>query len=140
MSELDTMSLDELKEQATMLEISYPANILAETLIKKINAVLSGDDPEDAKPAKAAKAVAVPVEDKNKRVWIVIAEDPVDSQPAFVSVNGKSFRIKRGIPVEVPEYILYTLRSAKKSQLNPETKEWRQIDTFPFYLTEAPAA
>jgi len=137
MSELNNMSLDELKEQATMLEISYPSNILAETLIKKINAVLLGDDPEDAKPSKA---VAVTVENKSKKVWIVIAEDPVDSQPAFVSVNGKSFRIKRGIPVEVPEYILYTLRSAKKSQLNPETKEWRQIDTFPFYLTEAPAA
>jgi hypothetical protein len=136
MSELNTMSLDEVKEQADILEVPYTSKTSRDALIKKVEAALSGDEQEDVKPAK--KAVET-VENKNKKVWIVIAEDPIDSQPAYVGVNGKSFRIKRGIPVEVPEYILYTLRAAKKSSFNPETKEWRQIDTFPFYVTEAPA-
>jgi hypothetical protein len=29
--------------------------------------------------------------------------------------------------------------AGKKKSYNPDSKEWREIDTFPFYATEAPA-
>ena len=133
MSELNTMSLDEVKDQADILEISYANNISRDTLIKKIENSLSGTEEVKA-PAKAEVAGT----DKKKKVWIVIAENENDKQPAYVRVNGRSFRIKRGMPVEVPEYILYTLRMAKRSTMDAETRQWRQIETYPFYITEAP--
>lgn len=134
MSELSTMSLDEVKEQADILEITYTAKISRDSLIKKIEASLSGEV-KDKEPVKTV----VSGSDKKKKVWIVIAENENDKQPAYVRVNGRPFRIKRGMPVEVPEYILYTLRMAKRSTMDAETRQWRQIETYPFYITEKPA-
>jgi len=136
MSELDTMSLDELKEQADILEVAYPHNITQATLLKKVEAALNGEEAEEEAPApKVEQPKAV---DIKKKVWIVISEDPTDNQTAFVGVNGKSFRIKRGIPVEIPEYILPTLKRAQKEVLDAQTKTWRKIPTYSYQIIEKP--
>jgi hypothetical protein len=137
MSELTDMSIEELKEQATILGVAFPNNITAPTLIKKIEAALDGSEQDDELEGEVKAPEAKPTNLKEK-TWIIISEDPTDKQPAFVGVNGKHYRIKRGVPVEVPTHILFTLKAAKKQILDSETGEWRKIPTYSFHETDAP--
>ena len=37
-----------------------------------------------------------------------------ENQEVFVAVNGKRFKIKRGVPIDVPEYIEEALRHSEE--------------------------
>lgn len=138
MSELDTLSLTELKEQAKILGLTFPSNIGASTLRTKIQAALdgvaSGADSEEARDEVAAIVAKEAKRPPSKQNWItiMIAEDEQDRQPAFVGVNGKSYRIRRGEPVQVPPEVVEVLQHAKQAITNPRTGDIKYVPTYPW--------
>jgi len=129
MSEVNlyNLSLDELKEQARILGIVVRGNVSIDTLRTKIKAAVEIEPPaaESNKPKEDLGR-------KNGWVTIVIAEDEQDTQPAFVGVNGKSYRIRRGEPVAVPPEVVAVLNDAQQVVVNAKTGQSKKIPTYPF--------
>lgn len=124
MSELNVNQLtyNELKEQARMLDLDIKGNASAEEYRAALRAAVGEDAP--AKPAKENKGW----------VKIYIAEDENDQQPAFVGVNGKSYRIRRGEEVEVPPEVVEVLRNAVQRVWDGRNQEWKLVPTYPWSL------
>jgi hypothetical protein len=121
---LDVLGLEELKEQARILGISLKGGLSEETLRSKIREVLGGTSSDDEEP------VVVLDQQVKSRVKIRIHEDENDKYPVFVGVNGKSYRIQRGVDVDVPAEVAEVLRNAVQSVTrNGET---RQVPTYSF--------
>ena len=130
MSEVNlySLSIDELKEQARILGIVVRGNVSAETLRNKIRSAIEIEPPADQK---------VKTEDLGRKkdwITIVIAEDENDTQPAFVGVNGKSYRIRRGEPVPVPPEVVRVLRDAQQVVVNPKDGSSKKVPTYPFRI------
>ena len=53
---------------------------------------------------------------KVKTVKIKIPKTRENSDDVYVAVNGKSFLIKRGVSVEVPEYVAEVLEHSEEMQ------------------------
>ena len=121
---LATLSLDELKEQARILGISLKGGFSEDTLREKIQAVLDGDS--EPAPVKAAPK-------KKDTVTIVIAESDTDTQPVYVGLNCKSYRIKRGVEVEVPKGVADILAGAKRKVVR-NNGEVREVQSYPFQI------
>ena len=123
---LYNLSRDELLEQARILGIVTRGNVTAETLRKKIKAAIEIEPPADQKVEKEEDL-------GRKKDWItiVIAEDENDTQPAFVGVNGKSFRIRRGEPVAVPPEVVRVLGDAQQVVTSSDGST-KKVPTYPF--------
>lgn len=123
---LYNLSRDELLEQARILGIVTRGNVTAETLRKKIKAAIEIEPPADQKVEKEEDL-------GRKKDWItiVIAEDENDTQPAFVGVNGKSYRIRRGEPVAVPPEVVRVLGDAQQVVTSNDGSS-KKVPTYPF--------
>lgn len=66
--------------------------------------------------AEEAKA-KMPEEKKEKMVTITIPRMKADEEDVFVSVNMRTWIIKRGVPVEVPECVALAIRD-REAMLN----------------------
>ena len=65
--------------------------------------------------------MAVKKNDKNTgRVSIRLPIIPGEAADKYVSVNGRSFLIKRGETVEVPEYVAVVLRESEDQNIYAE--------------------
>lgn len=55
---------------------------------------------------------------KSKRVAVTLPRLPGQNaiQEEFFSVNGKNYRIKRGIEVEIPEEVAEVIKNAQKAE------------------------
>lgn len=127
MSELNTMNLTELKEQADVLEIKYASNIGEAALRAKIADVLGESSVEDDE-----YEIVGPENSKT----IVIAIDGKDKQPVFVGVNGRVFRMKRGVEVTVPQTVIEALTNAVQVLRDPETGEDQRVMSYPFSIVK----
>ena len=123
---LYNLSRDELLEQARILGIVTRGNVTAETLRKKIKAAIEIEPPADQKVEKEEDL-------GRKKDWItiVIAEDENDTQPAFVGVNGNSYRIRRGEPVAVPPEVVRVLGDAQQVVTSNDGSS-KKVPTYPF--------
>jgi len=124
---LYNLSMDELQEQARILGIVVRGNVSIDTLRTKIKAAV------EIQPT-AAEASRQDEDLGRKKDWvtIVIAEDEQDTQPAFVGVNGRSYRIRRGEPVAVPPEVVAVLNDAQQVVVNAKTGQSKKIPTYPF--------
>ena len=72
-----------------------------------------------------------PVAPKEEKVRIMIDEVAGGANYEFVGVNGVSYQIKRGVPVEVPMGVIYALQDAVMTQTeirrNPITGEREEL-------------
>jgi len=122
---LNSLSHTELKEQARILGIPFNGNPSADNLRTWIAEAIG------EQTAKAEeKAVA-----GRKKGWktILIAENEKDAQPVFVGHNGKSYRIRRGEPVDVPPEVVTVLNDA--IQMHPDGKGgFRAVPSYPFQI------
>lgn len=50
---------------------------------------------------------------KSERVKVKLPKENKDDTDLYVSVNGESFLIKRGVVVEVPEYVAEVIRHSE---------------------------
>ena len=56
---------------------------------------------------------------KPKMVKIKLFKDSKNyTSDVFVAVNGRTYQIKRGVEVEVPEYVAEVLRNSEKQDLH----------------------
>lgn len=144
MSEVDTLSFDELKEQADVLGVKYAGNIGESTLREKLKVTL-GEIPATEAAAEAPATPAAPATNEAaaaetapeataapKRVKIVIDENETDQQPVFVGLNGRSYVIKRGEEVSVPPGVVDILTNATMKKYNSKTMEARMVPRYPF--------
>lgn len=131
MSEVNlyNLSMDQLKEQARILGIVIKGNPSADTLRERIRKAVEIEPPADTK-----QAAAEPPERKKDWVTIVISEDEQDQQPAFVGVQGKSYRIRRGEPVAVPPEVVAVLKNAMQLIVNPKDGSTKKVPTYPFRI------
>lgn len=119
---LNELTLDELKEQARILGVSLKGGLSEDTIKERILEAM-GEAPVESKPlAKEGK----------NTVTIVISEDDNDSQPVFVGVNGKSYRIKRGMEVAVPKEVADVLQQSKQRFFR--NGDWVTRPTYPFQI------
>ncbi len=128
---LDVMDLEELKAQARVLDISLKGNPGEDTLRTKIKTELGlvgGNDTQ-------AASESVPKQEAGqKRVTISIPESETDTQPVQIYVNGRSYIIRRGEEVDVPESVIEVLNNAKQMVYNPETMKAREVLSYPFQI------
>ena len=118
---LNELNLDELKEQARILGVSLKGGLSEDTIKERILEAM-GEKPVESKPVTKTK----------NTVTIVIAEDDNDSQPVFVGVNGKSYRIKRGMEVAVPKEVADVLQQSKQRFFR--NGDWVTRPTYPFQI------
>ena len=130
---LYNMSLSQLKEQAQILNIQIKGNPSADTLRDRIKKAIEIEPSADEKERLSKKKDENP-DRKAGWVTIVIAEDEKDQQPAFVGVNGKSYRIRRGEPVAVPPEVVGVLEDAKQVVTNPTTGVQKRVPTYPYRI------
>jgi len=130
MSEVNlyNLGIDQLKEQARILGIVIKGNPSAETLRSRIKAAI------EIEPAADQKVKEDNPDRKKGWVTIIIAEDEQDQQPAFVGVNGKSYRIRRGEPVAVPPEVVNVLNDAQQLIINPKDGSSKRVPTYPFRI------
>lgn len=121
---VNALTYTEMKEQARILGLDVKGNISAEELRKQLRLAV-GEETETPKLAAKPKA-------NWKTVYI--AEDDKDSQPAFVGVNGKSYRIRRGEEVEVPPEVVEALKNAVQRTWDTKAQAWRMVPTYPWSL------
>lgn len=132
-SNLYNMSISQLKEQARIMGIQIKGNPSADTLRARIKEAVEIEPSDEEKERLSKKADANP-DRKAGWVTIVISEDEKDQQPAFVGVNGKSYRIRRGEPVAVPPEVVNVLKDAQQVITNPTTGDVKRIQTYPYRI------
>ena len=130
MSEVNlyNLTIDQLKEQARILGIAIKGNPSADALRERIRSAI------EIEPPAGTKAKEDNPDRRKGWVTIVIAEDEKDQQPAFVGVNGKSYRIRRGEPVAVPPEVVAVLGDAKQVIINPKDGSTKKVPTYPFRI------
>ena len=76
----------------------------------------------EASPAEVLETKKILVEEKPKKVRIIIAEQEGEENQGdvFVSVNGFPYQIKRGFEVEVPESVVEVLRHAITTKMTQD--------------------
>jgi len=128
MSEMNVngMSREELKATAADLGIEFSANIGNDKLAERIKVHL-GEPVEIPEPAGDIAPASTA-----KKYEITIATDSRDKQPVFVSVNGRSYVIKRGEKVTVPASVVEVLSNAVQYVYDPQTLERQEVLSYPF--------
>ncbi len=69
-----------------------------------------------------------------KEVTITIPKEKGASDDVFVGLNGKSWLIKRGVPVTVPEEVLEPLRLAVSFEYDQKTMTASEVPSYPFSI------
>mgnify|MGYP000374408301 CR=1 FL=1 len=139
--DVNQLSGEALKDQAKILGVSLKGNPGEAKLRERILEVLNGganssegsdankhqniDLNNDQEPGKSTKS---------KTVTINIATSEKDKQPVAVGLNGKVYRMKRGVNVEVPEGVVSILNDAIQMHRDPETGEDRPVPAYPFQI------
>lgn len=124
--DLNSLTVSQLKEQARILGIEIKGSPTASQLREKILAVLNDGDVTDLEEPAIAQT-------NSDWVTIVVAEDEKDQQPAYVGVNAKSYRIRRGEPVSVPPEVVEVLRNAKQ-RIPQKDGTYKNVPTYPFSI------
>ncbi|GEK48435.1 hypothetical protein HPA02_27180 [Bisbaumannia pacifica] len=128
--DLNSLSKEQLKEQANILGVTLKGNPAEETIRDKLREALGEDSPSPAKPKLSDGGIAV--RKGEKRYTIEIHKDGKDKQPVFLGCNGRTVRIKRGEQVTIGEGLFQSLRNATESRLDTETEEWVQVPSYPY--------
>ena len=91
--------MEELKAERLALTEETSKLLAAKTALEDVQPVKNGS----AKPAKPVKMVK-----------IKIRKDKTLKRDVFVSVNGKTYQIQRGVEVEVPDFVKEVLDNQEK--------------------------
>ena len=127
---LDTLSKDELKEQAKILGITLAGNPGEDTIRAKIREALGEAAP--AADVAASKDNGIAVRKGEKRYTIKIHKDGKDKQPVPLACNGRVVRIKRGETVTIGEGLFHSLNNAVQNVRDEDTGEWIEVPSYPF--------
>lgn len=66
-----------------------------------------------------------------KKVKIMIPKTKDETSDVFVGVNGVGFLIKRGVAVDVPDFVVDALNNAVESKLDPDTGTYSDVPSYP---------
>lgn len=123
---LNTLTIEELKEQARIMDIELKGNPSAHTIRTRIQEAMG-----EAKKEKPA-----PITKHTKR--IILAEDATNNQPVYVGYNGISYRIRRGEPVDVPaplvEILDHAMQSVPVRDRDGRIDGWKKVHAYPFQI------
>lgn len=125
-AEIEAMSHGELLEQAGVLGIEGAEAMPEQALRAALIEAVTGETTSKPKPRRKAKAENV----HSDLVRIVVEESESDQQPVYVGLNGRSYRVKRGVEVDVPRGVANVLLTAKQKARNKDGTE-REVPTYP---------
>lgn len=112
-SDVEQLQGTALREAADDLGVSYSDNTQDKTIRKKIMEMLGiADNVEEGGQQDDSPAETQTKRPFSEKVKINITRDKDDKQPVPVAVNGRVFRIARGVDVEVPKEVLSVLDDA----------------------------
>lgn len=149
MIDLEVATKEELLEYANgELGMSIPEGLAVAGVKKRIKdelKKLGQDVVESEAPAPAAPVVAKPAAKPApvnpfkvmRTIHIHKSSDDTGADQVFVSVNGKSFLIKRGEDVEVPEPVVEVLKNAVEThgyQDRDGNYHTREVQAYPFMV------
>jgi hypothetical protein len=87
---------------------------------KRRKSVADGNDRVDSKSARKIK--------------IIIPKTQTEKNDVYVAVNGTDFLIRRGVEVEVPDFILHVLNDSVERRLDPDGKTWIDVQCYPYQV------
>lgn len=122
---LDSLSREELKEQAELLGLDVSGKESTDTLKRRIASKLG--EPVD-EPELAHASVATDEE----RITIILNESEADKQPVVVGVNGRNYVMQRGKPVSVPKSVLEVLNHAYRTVWDGTMSEYNEVMRYPY--------
>jgi hypothetical protein len=125
--ELKAMGYDELLAQAEVFGIEAEG-LSEEELRDAIGEKLGVES--NAPRKKNTRKRKAPGNQPADYVRVVVEESDSDRQPAYVGLNGRSYRIKRGVEVEVPRGVAQILLTAKQKVRSADGTE-REVPTYP---------
>lgn len=128
--ELKAMNHEHLLEQADILEIDGAQEMSTEDLRNALTEKLDDKSTSNARKKAPAKAKSSTKKDDSETVTVVVEESEYDRQPAYVGLNGKSYRLQRGIEVTVPRGVAQILLTAKQKVRNSDGTD-REVPTYP---------
>jgi len=142
--DVNQLSGTELKEQAKILGVKLTGNPGDPLIRERILEILNGGT-DSSKQGEANKSENTASNNKQepakssrpKTVTINIATSEKDKQPVAVGLNGKVYRMKRGVNVEVPEGVVSILNDAIQMHRDPETDEDRPVPAYPFQIVSS---
>lgn len=133
--EIQSLAGEELKEKAKELGIKLTGNPSEDTIRKRIRETLGIADnaDQDGKPPQQS---AKKNSDSKKEYLIQIATDKENKQAVPVGVNGKVYRIKRGVKVKVPAAVVEVLNNAVQTHYEEdENGDLQPIESFSYQFT-----
>ena len=71
---------------------------------------------------KKTEEVESPALDPERKVTIIVPRS-ANEKDCFVSINDKSWLIRRGVPVEVPWYVAEVITQAERQQMEADEFE-----------------
>lgn len=89
------------------------------------------DEDDDDKPAEVKAEKPKPT-----FVTINVHDDENDPHPITVGVQFTAWRIRRNEDVKIPYRVYEALLNAKRTVINPETKQTKEVPTYPFSVVE----
>lgn len=125
--DLVEMSIEELKDYADLLGVTYAANIGEEKLRAKIQSAL-GEAVEEPEVSHSS------VSSDEERITIIVGESETDKQPVQVAVNGRNYIMKRGKEVSVPKSVIEVLNHAVKQTWDSEMKGYSSVMRYPYQV------
>ena len=118
---LNTMSREELLEQAEILELDVAKNISTANLLAAVKREVGEDEEaEEEVDVSGFAQINFAKEEKNKR-------------PVFFGLNGKSYRFERGVWCKCPKILLPTIKNAIK-RVEDEDGEWSELPAYSYQL------
>lgn len=130
--DLNALSREELKEQASILGISLKGNPSDDTIRDRIREALGEDTKPAAKTKKADVQYGHAIQPGEKIYTIEIHKDGKDKQPVYLACNERSVRVRRGEQVKVGEGIFQSLKNAVEQRLDTESGEWINVPSYPY--------
>ena len=128
--DINSLTKDQLKEQANILGIEIKGNPTVDALRDTLREALGDEKPSDTPATREDTGIAV--RKGEKRYTIQIHKDGKDKQPIFLGCNGRTVCIKRGETVVIGEGLYQSLKNAVESRLDTETEEWQDVPSYPY--------
>lgn len=123
--DINSLSRDELKEQAELLGVDVSGKESTDILRRKVQVKLGEpvEEPEISHPSVA---------NDEERITIILNESESDKQPVVVGINGKNYVMKRGIPVDVPKSVLEVLNNARRLVWDGQMSQYNSVMRYPY--------
>lgn len=123
--DINSLTREQLIEQADLLGVKFSTKDSTETIKQKVQRQL-GEPVEE--PTLSHPSLA----NNEERITIILNESETDRQPVQVGVNGTTYVMERGKPVDVPKCVLEVLNNATRKVWDRTMEDYNTVHRYPY--------